>query len=378
MGNTVSDPLISTVYANDHWGITFHSMVYHSLMADNIVTACAGIAAQFFSDEVIVEGNKVTSYLFNAACNNNVTYVGNDFSCIIGSLLQGNNRFVSKSTQFRIRGGAQSFCLAIISGAKPFGFSGFKVINSASHEFIRDEFVVTVTNTFVNPKTLMADPNSAGNNAVFPTNDAHLSGLTAGLYIYDARVGSVRGNGYNFNNLNYGVSAYKNTTSSSSTYLDISNSSFETDVGICLRGTSSTSFFSGQAKNCSFLGTIGVINANTNGYAVVSCNFRTAGMSAILVASNLAYAFGITMSTDCVVNGSVLTGFKWYDFNGYQFSYDRTVTYAKPSVLPVGYWWYAPDENVGISANMPFEYAKGGSTGGGVILKKALTITQVV
>lgn len=378
VGNIVNDPLISSTYANDHWGITFHSMVYHSLMANNVVTARAGISAQFFCDEVIVQGNKVTSYLITAAYNNNVTYIGNDFSCIANSALQGNNRFTSKSNQYRIRGGAQSYCLAIISGAKPFGFAGFKVINSASHEFVGDEFISTIRNTFVNPKTLMADPNTAGSNAVFPVNDAHLNGLTAGLYIYDARVSSVRLNGCNFNDLNYGVSIYKNTSSIGSTYLDLSDSSFETDVGVCLRGTSSTSFFSGQIRGCNFLGTIGVINANTNGYAVVSCNFRSQGMSAILVASNLAYAFGMTMSTDCVVNGNVLTGFKWYDFNGYQSSYDRTVTYAKASALPGGYWWYVPDENLGISANVAFEYAKGGATGGGVLLKKALTVTQVV
>lgn len=101
-------------------------------------------------------------------------------------------------------------------------------------------------------------------------------------------------------------------------------------------------------------------------------------MSAILVASNLAYGFGITMSTDCSVGGNILTGFKWYDFNGYQSSYDRTVTYSKTSVLPGGYWWYVPDENLGLSANIAYEYSKGATGSGGVLLKKALTVTQVV
>jgi hypothetical protein len=64
------------------------------------------------------------------------------------------------------------------------------------------------------------------------------------------------------------------------------------------------------------------------------------------------------MSVDCSLNASSLSGFKWYDFNGYQSSYDRSVTYSKASVLPGGYWRYVPDEDLGISADLAFEYAK--------------------
>ncbi|WP_324723865.1 hypothetical protein [Lelliottia sp. JS-SCA-14] len=378
VGNIVNDPLISTAYTNDHWGIMFHSMVYHSLMADNVVTARAGITSQFFCDEVIITGNKVSSFLITASYNNNVTYNGNDFSYISDMILQGNSKFTSKGNQYRIRGGATTNCISIISGAKPFGMAGFKVINSSDHEFCADDFMATVRNTFVNPKTLMLDPTTAGTNSVFPLNNSHMNNQTGGLSVYDARVASVRVNSCNFTDLNYGVNCYKNNSAVSATYLDISDSSFNTDVGVCLRGISSASFYTGQIRTCIFLGTFGAINANTNGYALISSSFRGLGMSAILVASNITYAFGLTMSSDCSVAGSILTGFKWYDFNGYQSSYDRTVTYSKASTLPGGYWWYAPDENLGISANIPYEYTKGATSSGGVLLRKALTVTQVV
>lgn len=377
-GNIINDPLISTSYSHDHWGITFHSMVIHSIMSDNVVTSKSGICAQFFCDNVLISGNKVNSYSITSSYNNNVSYIGNSFSCITNSTLQGNFKFESKSNQYRIRGGAQAFCLAIISGGKPFGFSGFKVINSASHDFFCDEFTSIIKNKFTNPKTLMNNPNEAGDNAVFPLNDTHLEGMTAGLYLYDARVSSVRVNSCNFNNLNYGVSFYKNNPSVSSTYIDISDSAFESDVGVCLRGTKSTSFFNGSIRTTTFLGEIGVINANTNGYSVTSCSFRNIAMSAILVASNIENAFGVVMSTDCMIAGNAITGFKWYDFNGYQSSYDRTVSYDKASVLPIGIWWYCPDENLGISANISFEYSKGATTSGGVVLKKALSVTQII
>jgi len=378
LGNIVNDPLISSAYSNDHWGIMFHSMVYHSIIANNVVSSRAGIAAQFFCDEVIIQGNTVNSFLMTSSYNNNVQYIGNNISLISDFTLQGNAKFISKANQYRIRGGATTNCLSIISGSKPFGFAGFKVINSADHELISDDFSATIRNTFVNPKTLMSDPNTAASNAVFPLNNAHMTGQTSGISIYDARVASLRVNSCNFTDLNYGINIYKNTSSVSGTYLDVSDTSFNTDVGVCLRGTNSTSFYTGQVRSSSFLGAYGVINANTNGYAIISSSFRSQGMSAILVASNLSYAFGVTMSTDCTVGGSVLTGFKWYDFNGYQSSYDRTVTYSKASVLPGGYWWYAPDENLGIAANIPYEYTKGATSSGGTLLRKALTITQVV
>ncbi|WP_343482950.1 hypothetical protein [Enterobacter cloacae] len=378
VGNIVNDPLISSSYANDHWGIMFHSMVYHSIMANNVVTARAGITAQFFCDEVIIQGNTVNSFLMTSSYNNNVQYIGNNISLISDFTLQGNAKFISKANQYRIRGGATTNCMSIISGSKPFGFAGFKVINSADHELCTDDFMATVGNAFINPKTLMSDPNTASANAVFPLNNAHMANQTAGISIYDARVASLRVNSCNFNGLNYGINIYKNSSSVSRTYLDVSDTSFNTDVGVCLRGTSTTSFYTGQIRSSSFLGTYGFINANTNGYAIISSNFRSLGMSAILVASNLSYAFGVTMSTDCTVGGSVLTGFKWYDFNGYQSAYDRSVTYSKASVLPSGYWWYAPDENLGIAANIPYEYTKGATTSGGTLLRKALTVTQVV
>ena len=378
VGNIVNDPLISSSYANDHWGIMFHSMVYHSIMANNVVTARAGITAQFFCDEVIIQGNTVNSFLMTSSYNNNVQYIGNNISLISDFTLQGNAKFISKANQYRIRGGATTNCMSIISGSKPFGFAGFKVINSADHELCTDDFMATVGNAFINPKTLMSDPNTASANAVFPLNNAHMANQTAGISIYDARVASLRVNSCYFNGLNYGINIYKNSSSVSSTYLDVSDTSFNTDVGVCLRGTSTTSFYTGQIRSSSFLGTYGLINANTNGYAIISSNFRSLGMSAILVASNLSYAFGVTMSTDCTVGGSVLTGFKWYDFNGYQSAYDRSVTYSKASVLPGGYWWYAPDENLGIAANIPYEYTKGATTSGGTLLRKALTVTQVV
>lgn len=378
VGNIVTDPLISTAYAPDHWGIMFHSMVYHSLMAGNTVTARTGVCAQFFCDEVLIEGNKVFSFQLTSVYNQHVAYVGNDFSYIADFTIQGNQRFVSKSNRYNIRGGSQVNNLTIIAGTKPFGFAGFKTINSQQHEFTADNIGATTGNTFVNPKTLMADPTTAGSNAVFPVNNTHMTGMTAGIFQYDSRVASIKVTDCYFYNLNYGINLYKNNPATSVTNLQVSGSTFETDVGICLRGTEATHFFDGLVDTSSFLGSIGIINANTNGYAVINCAFRSVGMSAILVASNLAQVLGITMNTGCTFKGNQLTGMKWYDFNGYAASYDTTVTYSKASLLPKGYWWYEPKEDLGAAANIPYEYSVGATSSGGVILRKAVTVTQIV
>ena len=377
-GNIVTSPFINTTYASAHWSITFHSMVYQSLMANNTVSSRSGVCAQYFCDDVIIDGNTINCFEFASVYNQGVTYSNNEFNIVSDSVILGNRRFTSKGNRWKMRSGSTTNCVSISSGARPFGFAGFKVINSGFHDFTDDDFETIGRNKFINPKTLLANPNTAPANAVLPTNNAHMANQTSGITIYDSRVAALRVNGCRFNELNYGINLYKNDTTKSSTAIEISDNSFTTDVGICLRGISAQSLLSGFVKNCNFTGSIGVVNANTLGIPVLSCAFLSNNMSAILVASNLTAFMGVTMSTDCSVAGVVLTGFKWYDFNGYAASYASTPTYALASSLPGGYWWYAPAENLGQAASIPYEYSKGGTTGGNVLLRKALTIVQLV
>lgn len=85
----------------------------------------------------------------------------------------------------------------------------------------------------------------------------------------------------------------------------------------------------------------------------------------------------LLLDTSTVCGGTTLTGFKWYDFNGYASAYDLTVTYTKVSTVPSGFWWYCPQENLGMSSLIPYEYSKGATTSGGVVLRKTLTINQI-
>ncbi|MDU5747890.1 MAG: hypothetical protein E6Z79_01155 [Haemophilus parainfluenzae] len=377
--NIITAPLTNTVYTSNHWAIAFHTSCHYNVASGNITTSKSGIGDLFFNADNLITGNIIDcSSLAISYCINN-HYAANDITTRDWSTLEGLQNLVMKNNKWTVflTNGVKMYGLNLktIGNNKPFGYSGFVSIEYGTIKLIGNEIASPTKFGFTNPKTLMTSPSSAATDAVFPLGDGHLAGQHCFLHGLDAGVNSLVLEGNKFENFNYAMSWY--VDSSTVPFCDMvikNNKTVNCDVAYCLRGRMGNYYFrTGIIDNEFVSGVYGVINANAWGNSIERCHFGSGLSAAVLVAANQAGGLYTLLSVDNTFEGSSHTGFKHYDFNGY--AYDTSVTLAKVIYHRCNMWFYQPSENLGTAQSYMYRvdgnYVSGASAG--AVMRRTIT-----
>lgn len=377
--NLINSPIVgNSWYTGDHWSVCFHSTVYHCRAENNITSSVCGIGSFVLNDDIQICNNTMQVNILNSSFSHGVVYSNNHIIMESTSTFIGNQNLQFIGNTIELREGRAVWGITLVAGAKPFGAAGFKTIQADTLDISGGRIYSPVKQSYLNPKPLMSIPGPTSDN-VFPANNTHLANQSVGVQARDVSIRKIRVRGVVFDKLNYGISVYKSNSGLGITTLDISDNTYDTDSGVCLRGQQGYQHFQGSwngetfGTNCLY----GIINANIQGVMCTNSRFLGISTSAVLVASATLTHMQFVLSSTCTYEGTAGSGFKVYDYNSNVGLYSLVPTRALCVLLPKGTWFFAPGETPLNTAGFQYEYANA-SYYSGVYSGSVLRRTNVI